>query len=371
MRSKEISIVNMGDINYLAGAFKKAEEEKKLSIVYLGGSITQGCNATTEDKRYVDLSAQWWKRTFKDAETSYFNAGIGATTSQYGAARAEEHVLSKKPDVVFVEFSVNDEGSVKFMETYESLVRRLLSDENVKAVVLINNLFYDTGVNAQGVHNAVGKHYSLPIVSVRDYVYPQITEGLIDPKEYTDDMLHPTDIGHALIAELICGLLEKEYEVYKNTESFTGKPELPPKLTRCRYEDAVILNNKNSAPKLSGFTADTHLSEYLSDPFKNGWTASKKGDSITFEVSGSIIMIQWRKTIKQPAPVAYAVIDGDEKSKVRLDANFDETWGDLCCLTTLTDKADGSRPHTLTITIDTEGQASDFMLVSVICSDKG
>lgn len=53
----------------------------------------------------------------------------------------QEHVLDKQPDLVFVEFSVNDSSSPLFMETYESLVRRLLKAESVKAVVLINNLF--------------------------------------------------------------------------------------------------------------------------------------------------------------------------------------------------------------------------------------
>ena len=52
--------------------------------------------------------------------------------------------------------------------------RRLLKAESVKAVVLINNLFYDTGTNAQGIHNAVGLHYDLPIVSVRNYIFPEI-----------------------------------------------------------------------------------------------------------------------------------------------------------------------------------------------------
>ena len=155
MTDKNVSIMNIGSMGYLPQVFKKIENEKKLNIVYLGGSITMGCNATKTELRYVGRSAKWWQTNFPDAEISYFNAGIGATTSQFGVARVQEHVLDKQPDLVFVEFSVNDSSSPLFMETYESLVRRLLKAESVKAVVLINNLFYDTGTNAQGIHNAI------------------------------------------------------------------------------------------------------------------------------------------------------------------------------------------------------------------------
>ena len=48
---KSISIVNKGSLSFLGNAFKKAETKGRLSVVYLGGSITQGCNASTEDKR--------------------------------------------------------------------------------------------------------------------------------------------------------------------------------------------------------------------------------------------------------------------------------------------------------------------------------
>ena len=43
----------------------------------------------------------------------------------------------------------------------------------------------------------------------------------------------------------------------------------------------------------------------------------------------------YRQSVKKPAPVAYAVIDRDEDHKIKLDANFDEDWGDKAYMTTL------------------------------------
>ena len=364
------AIVNIGDLNYLGGVFQKAREEKQLSIVYLGGSITQGCNATSEDKRYVDISAGWWKRNFPETQVTYFNAGIGATTSQYGAARAAGHVLDKKPDLVFVEFSVNDDDTMEFMETYESLIRILLKDSGVKAVVLINNLFYDTGANAQGIHNAVGFHYKLPIVSMRDYMYPQILNGDIKLSDYTDDMLHPKDLGHKTIAELVMTLLDEELRLFDKSQGYQGKPKLPVKLTRCRYENASIYRNNDPEhiPELEGFEVDTHEGWHFCDPFQNGWIAAKAGSRFSMKVTGNIIGLQWRRSMKKPAPIAHAFIDGDETNKVILDSNFEEDWGDLCCLTILTENA-GPGEHTVTVVLDQEGQDVDFMIISVITAD--
>ena len=52
---------------------------------------------------------------------------------------------------------------------------------------------------------------------------------------------------------------------------------------------------------MEGFEPDTHAAEQWSDPFKGGWIAHKQGSCIKFNVSGSIIMLQYRKTINKPA----------------------------------------------------------------------
>ena len=79
-------------------------------------------------------------------------------------------------------------------------------------------------------------------------------------------------------------------------------------------------------------------------------------------------MLQWKRTIKHPAPIAAAIIDGNEKYV--LDANFEETWGDLCALTTLTENA-GAGKHTVEIVVEEEGcEDNEFMLISVITADR-
>ena len=53
-----------------------------------------------------------------------------------------------QPDVVVVDFSVNDDADEFFQETYEGVIRKLLSFRTKPAVLVLNNVFYDTGENA-------------------------------------------------------------------------------------------------------------------------------------------------------------------------------------------------------------------------------
>ena len=83
------------------------------------------------------------------------------------------------------------------------------------------------------------------------------------------------------------------------------------------------------------------------------------------ECSG--ISIQYLKSIHQPRPVANAILDGDVAHPIRLDANFDETWGDCLYLQTILHGGE-KKTHTLEIEIvqDSPEQAGEFYLVSII-----
>ena len=135
----------MKDINLkrLKDCMKRAEAGEELTIGFLGGSITQGSLATTMENTYAYRVFMWWKQTFPNANFHYVNGGIGGTTSHYGVSRAVADVLMYRPDFVVVDFSVNDEADTFFRETYEGVVRKLLSWDSKPAVVLLNNVFYD------------------------------------------------------------------------------------------------------------------------------------------------------------------------------------------------------------------------------------
>ena len=140
---------------------------------------------------------------------------------------------------------------------------------------------------------------------------------------------------------------------------------------RCRllekeYGDGCVLGFCGDVTKQSDIAA---LKKYVNDMFCNGWTASKNDDSITFEIMGTEIAIQYRKSVNHPAPVAVAVVDGDEEHAVRLDANFDETWGDCLYIDTVAHHiAQGVHKVEVRLTETHENDVVPFYLVSVIGS---
>lgn len=363
----------------LKNLMKRAANGESLVIGFLGGSITQGSLSSTPKTCYAYLVYEWWKKSFPNAAFSFVNGGIGGTTSHYGGARAWKDVLCYRPDIVTVDFSVNDDANEFFEETYEGMLRRLLAAPSGPAVVVLNNVFYDIGKNAQNYHNRIADHYGIPHVSIKDTVYPDVESGKIVRADITPDNLHPNDKGHRLVADEICKLLdsikaemEEETIAGENIEGKSTKTEasvlLPAPLTENAYEHSRLIQIQDNEAILDGFLVDPIEKKGMLDIFKNGWTAAHTNDKISFEIECSCLAVQYRKSVQQPVPKAKAVIDGDEAHAVILDGNFTEDWGDCLYLEPLLHHAE-KKVHRIEITVtDAKDIVRPFYLVALIVS---
>lgn len=369
----------MDNITRLKNLMKRAANGESLVIGFLGGSITQGSLSSTPETCYAYLVYEWWKKSFPNATFSFVNGGIGGTTSHYGGARAWKDVLCYRPDIVTVDFSVNDDANEFFEETYEGTLRRLLAAPSAPAVVVLNNVFYDTGKNAQDYHNRIADHYGIPHVSIKDTIFPDVESGKIVRADITPDNLHPNDKGHRLVADEICKLLdsikaevEEETIVGENIEGKSTKTEasalLLAPLTANAYEHSRLIQIQDNEAILDGFLVDPIEKKGMLDIFKNGWTAAHTNDKISFEIECSCLAVQYRKSVQQPVPKAKAVIDGDEAHAVILDGNFTEDWGDCLYLEPLLHHAE-KKVHRIEITVtDAKDIVRPFYLVSLIVS---
>lgn len=358
--------VNRGNLYRMKDLMRRAEQGDRMTLAFLGGSITQGSVSTQYTNCYAYRVFDWFVRRFPKTAFTYVNAGVGGTTSQFGVARVDEDVLLYKPDFVIIEFSVNDDNTDFYQETYEGLVRKVYGNAYEPAVLLVHNVFYDTGVSAEEKHREVGRHYQLPSVSMKSTIYPEVESGAIPNREITPDDLHPNSNGHELVAEVIIDCLDKIYmQRWENEEPCA----MPGPVTANAYANARRYRNHNSNPECKGFTPDATLKKYVNDMFRCGWTASQKSASITFEVEGTEIAVQYRKSVNLPAPIAVAIVDDDEANAVTLDANFDETWGDCLYIDTVAHHiAAGRHKVEIRVTQTHENDAVPFYLVSVICA---
>ncbi len=362
-------LMNFGDFSRIKKAMAKAAKGEKITVGFLGGSITQGCLSSTPETCYAYLVYRWWKENFPASDVQYVNAGIGGTPSNFGVARVDDDILSYNPDFTVVEFSVNDENSLHYFETYEGLVRHILNSSET-GLMLIHNVRYDNMDSAEDKHLVVGKYYELPCVSMKHSVYPEVANGSIDNRVITPDDLHPNDNGHLLLANLVIHMLEIiKCEVVNEDIEYKAEKNLPKPLTKNGFEISKRLQNTNYSAKMYGFEEDKTPQNHITDIFRKGYTASKEGDSIIFSAECSSIAIQYRKSVNKPTPIAEAIVDDDSSTKAILDGNFDEDWGD-CLYTQTICKHMELREHKIEIKlVEThKDDAVPFYLVSVIVS---
>ena len=102
------SQVSNGDLTRLTSVVAKARRGEPITIGVIGGSITVGAFASKPENSYAGRLLAWWQETFPQCEFRLVNAGAGGTGSMVGALRADKDLLFAKPDLVVIEFAVND-----------------------------------------------------------------------------------------------------------------------------------------------------------------------------------------------------------------------------------------------------------------------
>lgn len=215
----EKSIMKVGNPNRIKRAIKKARDGEDVTIAYIGGSITQGAGAIPiHTNCYAYKSFQGFCKLVNrgcDENVHFIKAGVGGTPSELGLLRYERDVLrggSVTPDIVIVEFAVNDEGDETKGECYDSLVRKIFDGPGEPAVILLFSVFANDW-NLQERLSPVGRAYDLPMVSIKDAVveqfYKKIGEGkLMNKSHFFFDSYHPTNLGHKVMADCLCYLFQ-------------------------------------------------------------------------------------------------------------------------------------------------------------------
>jgi lysophospholipase L1-like esterase len=201
-------LVSQGDTTRLKAVFEKARRGEPVTVAAVGGSITAGGRQTQDpENRYIQQVAKWLEVTFPNSKITFVNAGIGGTNSFYGAMRLQRDILAKNPDLVIVEWAVNNLPSKDFAESYEGVLRQLLhSPRNIAVIELF--FMHKDGENAQMWQEILGRHYGLPMVSFRDAWFPELTSGRTQWDDLYADVVHPKDAGHLLASKLLVKLLE-------------------------------------------------------------------------------------------------------------------------------------------------------------------
>jgi hypothetical protein len=267
------------------------------------------------------------------------------------------------PDIVIVEFAVNDEGDETKGNCYESLCLKILSADNRPAVILLFSVFVNDW-NLQDRLSPVGRHYNLPMVSIKDAVTEQFkltkAEGnLISKRQFFYDIYHPANDGHRVMADCLAYLFSETGKAQMDVDDINldQPPVIGNDFSGIRLLDRMSLIEPGAVItgiEPGGFSEnDTELQrvEMDADPygtaeFPHNWmhTASSAPVSFKLAITSRILILVFKDSGSPEFGKADIIVDGT----VKLTADpHENNW--THCNPVLLYQHENSREHMIEI----------------------
>lgn len=282
-------------VKSLQNSAYKLAKEKKLTVGYIGGSVTVGVGSSDQNTRsWRALTTKWLKDTYPSASITEANAAISGTGSLLGAGRIMNELIdSYHPDLIFVEFAVNDryQGyTYDQSERYwESLVRMVLAADPYTDIVFVlttDRQLCGMDSDATLAAKAVAERYGLYVANVGKTLAERESDAFASGGKYFSDFVHPAYPGHAKYAEYVTELLASELKIGARTAHAVpsaGRSDLFKKATFISVADLVAAN-----PGMGRPSGDTKTS--------GGALDLSGGDALTVKFSGTALAMRWKTT---------------------------------------------------------------------------
>lgn len=328
------SEMRLGNNVRLKKLIERARAGEQITIGTMGGSITEGAGASTYEECWASRFAVRFGNTYgvnNGANVTLVNAGVGGTPSTFGYMRFQRDINDRVPetdpdgypDLVVIEYAVNDWQEPSGHRCYESMVKDVLSYPNEPAVIL---LFSSTskGWNLQNELRPVGDTYDLMMVSISDGIYP-LTDGRFEKDEIFSDEYHPKSLGHRMMADClmqaIADALEKE----------TDAADIDLAVEPAYGTDFIGLKTLYADSETEGIMIErgrfdgTDISTYKNKPV--GWVCGKnyfhdamfKAEEAPMKVTGTFskCLIAWKAASEADYGEAEILVDGKSVMKLK------------------------------------------------------
>lgn len=207
------ALVGTGNNYRLKTVIEKIKKGKEnVYIAAIGGSVTEGAGPADFRDGYAYQFFKAVKSTFAPdgGKKVYFNnAGLSGTPSLLGKLRYQTdvvEVLGHEPDLLIVEFAVNDGGEEVFNQSFEGIVRdALLANPECAVIALYSAATYG---NTAANKKKVASHYQISQIDMLPVVNDAIKNGTFKKEDYYADYVHPTKYGHTLMSDSLLYLLK-------------------------------------------------------------------------------------------------------------------------------------------------------------------
>lgn len=284
----------------------KLQAGETVKVAYLGGSIT--CQAG-----YRVKSLAWLQEQYPEAEIEEIFAGIGGTPSHLGAYRFGQDVLRHKPDLLFVEFAVNDSGSniEDVLRSMEGIVRQTWKADITTDIVFVytirSGMFEELQQGryqkAACAHEEVADYYNIPSVHMGCMAAKLEEEGKLivqgdrPPKDvdamaqtpivFSADGVHPfEETGHELYMQALERSLPGSFASGKPGSRFLREPMR----ADCReHAKMVPLSRDMMTGDWRLLSEDDPTARKFARYMPNLWMAETPGAKLTIRFRGTHI----------------------------------------------------------------------------------
>jgi lysophospholipase L1-like esterase len=240
------------------------------------------------------------------------NAAIGGTGSDLGVYRLEHDVLRHKPDLMFVEFSVNDGGAspVQVWRAMEGIVRQTWAS-NPRCDICFVYTFrvgYEEALRqgqcprAASADEMLAQHYSVPSINMALRIVELEKAGKLvfkgerehPPADgkllFSTDGVHPLDGGHAIYTQVIGDAIEGWRASSKPVDhgALLAQP-----FVADHWQDAHMepINPAMLEGDWQKLDPDTGLGKQFGDRLGVIWMAEHPGQKLHFRFRGSAVKL--------------------------------------------------------------------------------
>lgn len=185
-------------------------KNRTINIVFHGHSVPAGYFKTPKVNTlaaYPHLFLKYLKEKYPTAVINSITTAIGGEQSAQGAKRFQEDVLSLKPDLLFIDYALNDRrlGLEKAKIAWRSMIEAAIAKQ-IKVVLLSPSP--DLGEDILDEHTALAKYtnmihqlgqeFQIPVVDVYKQFKTMKSSGT-DLSNFMSQGNHPNELGHTVI----------------------------------------------------------------------------------------------------------------------------------------------------------------------------
>jgi lysophospholipase L1-like esterase len=210
--------MQMQNFDKLKAAMKLTWPKNRLvRFVFHGHSVPAGYFRTPTVRRFDSYPILFHQALCKQYSTAVIDVcttAIGGENSSRGSARFADDVLTMKPDVVFIDYCLNDRGiGVEAAEVHWRTMIEQALKADVKVVLLTPTPDAREDVTDPNTRLAkhadsirkLGQEFGLPVVDSYAAFTKLVADGA-DVNSFLSQGNHPNRKGHQVVADLISEL---------------------------------------------------------------------------------------------------------------------------------------------------------------------